>query len=508
MPQLSDSPNKQQRHVAAVDLGSNSFHLIVACVEADGTVRIIDRIKEMVRLGSGLDSRNYLDEESQQRALDCLSRFSQRLQNIRKKDIRISGTNTLRLAKNSQKFIKLARKVLDHKIDIISGIEEARLVYQGAIYGLSENENNRMVIDIGGGSTEIIIGKNKAPIMLESIGAGSSSMTSRFFPDGIISKSRVKHADIYVRQKIEEIREDYLETGWDQCVGTSGSIKAIAKVLLLSGISDGTITTKNLKTLLDTLLKIELIPDIHLEGLTNDRRPVFIGGVVILYSLFKALKIKSMNVSDGALREGLMLDIVGRIQHHDIRELSVQQMIKRFSVRVRHANNIDVTCQYLINRLQKSHPIKDESLLQILSWAAQLHEIGLVISHRSYHHHSAYLVQNSDMPGFSIQEQQLLSILIRYHRKSVNIEDFETFSKKQLKDIFYVLIVLRLSIIINRSISGSDEIMNYEFNINNKNVKLAFSEKWFDENALTLADLQNEMRYLKQIGYMLSVKEK
>ena len=498
---------ENHRLVAAVDLGSNSFHLIVASIESNGGIKIIDRIKEMVRLGAGLDENNYLDENSQQRALDCLARFAQRLQNISSRDIRIAGTNTLRIAKNKNKFIKRAKKVLDHKIEIISGVEEARLVYQGVIYSLSEHQNNRLVIDIGGGSTEVIIGKNKKPIKLKSIHAGSTSITKYFFNDGVISKARIKKAELFVMQEFEEIREEYLEAGWDQVVGTSGSIRSISKVLLLTGLTDGTITRPALKQLIETLIKTKSISKIKLDGLTNERQPMFIGGVVVLNSLFKILKIKAMYVSDGALREGLMLDIVGRIRHRDIRSLSVDQMAERYSIRASHADNILTTCQYMLKQINHSWLPEDDSLIQMISWAAQLHEIGLAISHSRYQKHSAYLVQNSNMPGFSIQEQQLLSLLVRNHRKSFLLEDFESYSKKQSKEIFRALIILRLAIIFNRSVSESMKSMDYQIAAKGKTISLVFSGQWFEESALTITDLQTEAKYLNQVDYLLEINE-
>ena len=350
----------------------------------------------MVRLGAGLDHRDRLDESTQLRALECLNRFSQRLQNINKKDIRVAGTNTLRLAKNAKKFTKRAKKILNHRIDIISGIEEARLVYQGAIYSLSEQGNKRIVIDIGGGSTEVIIGENRDPIKLESINIGCVSITKKFFSDGFISESRIKQADIYARRKIDPIRYDYLNTGWEQCVGTSGSIRSISKVLQMSGITDGNITDKGLNQLLEKIQEFTTIDKIRIDGLSSDRRPVFIGGLIVLKAVFKTLKLQQMTVSDGSLREGLMLDLVGRINQEDIRVSSVEHLASRYDVRQQHANNIISSCKHLYAELKETWDLDDENHYLLLLWAARLHEIGLAISHASFHKHGAYLAMNSD----------------------------------------------------------------------------------------------------------------
>ena len=495
----------QSRIVAAVDLGSNSFHMVIASLEENGSLRIIDTIKEMVRLGAGLNSRNYLDEEAQLRALDCLGRFSQRLQNIQKKDIRITGTNTLRNAKNARKFIKRAKKVLNHRIDIISGIEEARLVYHGAIYSLAELGNKRLVVDIGGGSTEIIIGKNHSPIKLESLEMGCVSITKKFFSDGLISKSRLKQADIFARQEIAPVRRDFLESGWEQCVGTSGSIRSISKVLLANDITDGTITDKGLKQLLDMLLEFELIHKIKLDGLISARKPVFIGGLIVLNAVFKALKLKQMIASDGALREGLMLDIVGRIKHEDIRETSVMHLANRYDVRPDHAMNVISSCKHLCAELDGVWSICDENHWLLLSWAAQLHEMGLAISHSGYHKHGAYLVLNSDMPGFSMQEQQFLSLLIRYHRQKLLLDKLESFTPKYRKKILRLIVILRIAAILNRSVPEY-QTPDYTVEAKKQSLTLRFPEHWFDDNPLTIADLESEVDYLCAIGLKLEIK--
>lgn len=503
----NDSENIQSpsRTVAAVDLGSNSFHMVIASLEDNGTLKVIDSIKEMVRLRAGLDDNNYLDEETQQRALDCLSRFSQRLQHIKKKDIRVAGTNTLRNAKNARSFIKRARKVLNHRIDIISGIEEARLVYHGAIYSLAELGNKRLVVDIGGGSTETIIGENRKPMMLESLEMGCVSMTQKFFSDGEITRSRISRADIFACQEIAPIQFDYIKTGWEQCVGTSGSIRAISSVLLANGMTDGSITDKGLKQLLEMLLKFKSIGDIKLDGLSGERKQVFIGGVIILNAVFKSLKLDQMTVSDGSLREGLMLDIIGRIKHEDIRETSVEQMAGRYGVRQEHANNIVLSCQHLYGELEDRWSLDDESHRLLLNWAAQLHEMGLAISHSGYHKHGAYLALNSDMPGFSMQEQQILSLLIRFHRQKILPDEFELFSSKFRKKIMRLIVILRIAVILNRSVPDYQK-PDYTVEAKKKSLTLRFPEHWFDDNPLTIADLKSEVGYLRVTDIKLSIK--
>ena len=493
------------RIVAAVDLGSNSFHMVIASLEENGSLKIIDTIKEMVRLGAGLDDKNVLDEESQQRALECLNRFSQRLQNIHKKDIRVTATNTLRIAKNARQFIKQAKKVLNHRIEVISGIEEARLVYHGAIYSLAELGNTRLVVDIGGGSTEVIIGKNLKPMKLESLEMGCVSITKKFFSDGKITKSRLKAADIYARREIEDIKYEYLKTGWEQCVGTSGSIRSISKVLLANEITDGTITDKGLKQLLEKMLDFEFIKKIKLDGLISQRQAVFVGGVVVLNAVFKALKLKQMIASDGALREGLMLDIVGRIKHKDIREVSVKHLASRYDVRQQHAENIIASCRHLYTELAEAWSLSDENQYLLLIWSAHLHEMGLAISHSGYHKHSAYLALNSDMPGLSMHEQQLLSLFIRYHRQKFQLSAFESFSPKFCNKVFQLIIILRIAVILNRSMPEY-ATPDYIIKAKKQSLTIQFPKHWFDDNPLTIADLESEIDYLETIDYKLEIK--
>ena len=505
---MEDDLENKQHHsktVAAVDLGSNSFHMLIASLEENGSLKVIDKIKEMVRLGAGLNSKQQLDEETQQRALECLSRFSQRLQNIDEKDVRITGTNTLRLAKNAKKFTKRAKKILNHRIDIISGIEEARLIYQGAIYGLAELGDKRLIVDIGGGSTELIIGENRKPIQLESIDMGCVSITKKFFSDGLISEFRIKEADKYARHNIYPIQHDYLTTGWEQCVGTSGSIRSISNVLLMSGFTDGTITYKGLKQLLLKIQEFESIDKIKFDGLSSERRPVFIGGLIVLKATFKALKLQQMTVSDGSLREGLMLDIVGRIKHEDIRVSSIEHLASRYDVRTHHANNVIASCEHLYAELKEPWMLDDENHYLLLLWAARIHEIGLAISHSGYHKHGAYLAENSDMPGFSLQEQQILSLLIRYHRQKFIKGDFKTFSSKHRKALYRLTIILRISVILNRS-RPDYQAPDYSIKAKKKSLTLRFPEHWFDDNPLTIADLENEIDYLETIGFKLKIK--
>ena len=303
------STEETPRTLAAVDLGSNSFHLIIAQY-SNGKLSVIDKLREMVRLRAGLDEEKRLTSEAQQTALDCLSRFAQRLQHIPTENIRIVGTNTLRTARNSREFLRQAHKILGHPIQIISGIEEARLIYTGVAHSLAETGQKRMVIDIGGGSTEIIIGEQFTPSILESIPVGCVSMTLDYFANGKITAKKFRKAHMATRLELENVAHEYLQSGWEQTIGASGTIRSIAKILHANNWSSGNITREGMEQLKHQVLAVEHIDQLQLDGLSEDRRPVILGGFVVLYTLFDALNIKEMDVSDGAVREGLIYDLI------------------------------------------------------------------------------------------------------------------------------------------------------------------------------------------------------
>lgn len=493
---IQQSPDTSQS-LAAVDLGSNSFHMIIARLADDGSIQVIDKIKEMVRLGAGLDKSNYLTDEAQARALDCLQRFGERLREVKANNVRIVGTNTLRVAKNSRKFLSRARELLGHNIEIISGIEEARLIYLGVSHSLALTGDKRLVIDIGGGSTECIIGQKFSPIKLESLYMGCVSMTQRFFPDGNLTKEQFKKANIAARIELERISFDYKRTGWDQAVGASGSIKSISNVLFEEGITDNRkITLPGLKKLRKILINAETLDSLTLNGLDDERKPVFVGGFIVLYAIFNALDIEEMDVSDGAVREGLIYDILGRIRHEDVRETTVLRLMERFSVDTDHANNVSNTAIELLKQVKKAwglDQIKDYE--NVLRWAALLHESGLTIAHAGYHKHGAYLAQNSDMPGFSFQAQQILATLIRSHRQKFPVTDFSNLPEQHINATRYLAFILRIAVILHRNRENID-IPELEILVTENSMRMNFPVNWFEDHKLTHADLEQEQLHL------------
>ncbi len=460
---------------AAVDLGSNSFHMVVAKY-ADGHIQIVDRMKEMVRLADGLDDQRNLDEATMERTISCLSRFGQRIHEFPYGHVRAVGTNTLRQARNSGEFMRRARQALGHPIEIIAGREEARLIYLGVTHTVYKEGERRLVADIGGGSTELIIGCDFQTHLTESLYMGCVSMTRQFFGDGKITAKNMRKAILFARQEMEAIENLYRKTGWDSAIGASGTILSINKVLGLQGWAQEGITPAGLERLREHLVNAGHIDRVELDGLSANRRPVFTGGVAVLSGIFEALGLAHMSVSDGALREGLLHELIGREHHQDIRELTVKEMQQRYSADAEHAARIETTALYCLDKLSSSEKLQNNGDARLLlSWAARLHEIGQAIAHSGYQKHGAYLVQNSDLPGFSRQEQQSVAALIRNHRRKITRSDFNELPNSNVEQTLMLCILLRLAIVLNRS-RTSETLPAFEIYVGDKRLELCFPD--------------------------------
>ncbi|KAF3976923.1 MAG: Ppx/GppA family phosphatase [Methylococcales symbiont of Iophon sp. n. MRB-2018] len=489
-------------NVAAIDLGSNSFHMIVCKLEK-GKLRTIDRLREMVRLASGLDDHKKLDNKTQIKALECLERFGQRIRNFPPGSVRIVGTNTLRIAKNSQEFIRKAEKALGHPIDIIAGIEEARLIYQGVANSLGSNANSRFVMDIGGGSTEYIIGINDIAHTKESLKMGCVTVSNKFFKDGIISKKSFKKATLYAQQKLEPYQRQYDIRHWDEAIGASGSLRCIDKVLVASKWSKNGITKKGLEKLVSHILKCKHLDDLNLPALADERLPVFLGGVIIIYATFLKLGIEQMTVSDGALREGLVHDLLGRIYNDDIRSQTVKTIAEHYLTDQEHCKRIQQTVDYMLNQLDNSCCTGNSKIItQFLLWAVSLHEIGRNIAHSQYHKHGAYIIENGDFAGFSRQDQQLLATLVLSHRKRFSSSMFKKLPEPWNVYTPYLAIILRLAILLHRN-RHTLEAPKFKISIQATLTTLTFNNDWLNNAPLTETDLKSEARYLKDAGYTL-----
>lgn len=495
-------PKKLPEVVAAVDLGSNSFHMIV-CSLKDGKLQILDRLREMVRLASGLDKNGDIDSATQARALACLEKFGQRVRDFPPGSVRAVGTNTLRVANNSQAFLRQAEQALRHPIDIIAGIEEARLIYLGVAYSLGGNNGARLVMDIGGGSTEYILGTGDAPREKESLHMGCVTLSNLFFKGGKLSKSAFAQAVLFAEQQLEPFQQAFRRDKWDKAIGASGSLRAIDKVLTLKNWSNNGITMSGLEQLVAHIGQCAHVNDLKLPDLNPERLPVFPGGVAIVYATFKILGIDQMTVSDGALREGLIQDLIGRMSDHDIRTATVRNWAERFHTDKDHAARIKQTIAYMLPQLSSQRsPIDNDTITQFLEWAADLHEIGRDIAHSGYHKHSAYIIENGDLAGFSRQDQILLAALVRTHRRKFVHALFAGLPAPWNELAPYLSIILRLAVLLRRNRFDAG-LPPFQIAIDKAKIRLAFPNGWLDAAPLTQADLRQEADYLKQGGFKL-----
>ncbi|MCP4996706.1 MAG: exopolyphosphatase [Gammaproteobacteria bacterium] len=491
--------------VAAVDLGSNSFHLIVAQVN-DNDLQVVDRLKEMVRLGEGLDADKNLTPEVEARALACLTRFGQRLKSLPLGSVRVVGTNTLRQVRNSAAFLHGAEVALGHPVDIIAGREEARLVYLGVAHSLATDER-KLVVDIGGGSTELIVGKGFTAESMDSLHMGCVSISRKYFPQGEITLSAMRSAELAGALEIRPVKLEYRRAGWQQAIGSSGTIRAIQSVVQANDwVDEGEgITADSLQKLRDALIGFGHIDRIELEGLSEERRPVFSGGVAVLRSVFKALNIEQMQVSDKALREGLLYDMLGRTGHQNVRKQSILALCKRYDIEMNHAGRVEQTALNLLSQVTDQWNLEESDYSPLLSWASRLHELGLTVSHSQYHKHGAYLIANSDMAGFSRQDQCALAALVRGHRRKFPLDVFEAQPIRIRNDLVMLCILLRLAVLLNRDRNDTTAI-DILVRAKPDQLKLVFTDGWLEKQPLYLMELKQESKRLKAAGFKLKFK--
>ena len=480
--------------VAAIDLGSNSFHMIVARIDG-GNLKVIDRLKEMVRLGEGLTENKYLRAEVADRALACLERFGQRLRGMPPNSVRAVGTNTLRQVRPEARFIEQAQLALGHPIDVIAGREEARLIYLGVANGLAAGDERRLVVDIGGGSTELIVGEGFNPRMRESLHMGCVSMSRTHFANGKISAKLMDKAELAGALQIRPVRELIRNAGWKSVVGSSGTIKSIAAVVAAEGWCDEGISASSLARLRDALAGFGRVGAIDLKGLGEERRPVFVGGVTVLRSLFNMLQIEQMQVSDEALREGLIYEMMGRIRHEDVRERTVAALCQRFATDEGHAGRIQNTALTLYGQVARSWGLTDPNYPGMLGWAARLHEIGLSVAHSQYQKHGAYLLRNADLSGFSRREQAILATLVLGHRRKFPLSEFQTLPSPLQQGARRLCVILRLAVLMHRGRSPTAKPYPM-LNTEGDRLTLRFPHDWLSSHPLTRLELEEEARRL------------
>ena len=488
--------------LAAVDLGSNSFHMVIARVDHGG-IQIVDRLREPVRLAMGLQDDGSLDEESQERAIKCLTLFGQRLRDFGPDQVRAVGTNTLRKARNSRKLLREASKALGHRIDIITGREEARLIYLGVSHGIAGAPARRLVIDIGGGSTECIIGDGFETVSVHSLYMGCVGFTKQFFGDGKISRKRMNNARLAASLELQPVQKKLRKKGWERAIGASGTIRSVAAILSEAGWAHGTITAEGLSNLEQAMVTAGRLEKLELPGLDPDRRPVFAGGVAILSAVFERLHIEEMWISPTALREGLLYDIIGRIQDEDPRDRTIAMLCDRYSIDQAHADRVQATALGLLGQVVDDWDLRSDDAAHALAWAAQLHEIGLAVNYTGHHKHGAYLVASSDLPGFSRDEQALVAALVRGHRRKLDDSYFESLPPELHTSAKRLSALLRLAVLLNRN-RDAEVVSLPHLTASGSKLKLNFAEEWLSENPLARVDLEREQRLIKPSGLRLT----
>ena len=489
--------------LAAVDLGSNSFHMVVARY-THGQLVILDRLREMVRLGAGIEADGRLNKDVAARALACLERFGQRLRDMRPDSVRVVGTNALRRARRKEAFVERAREAIGHPIEIVSGIEEARLIYSGVSHTMPAGPGRRLVCDIGGGSTEIIIGEGLEPLELESLQTGCVRVSEEFFAEGRLSQKRMQRARVAARQAIEPYQAAFRRRGFDEAVGSSGTVRAIGDSIRELDPDAVDIGADGLERIIHELGRLEHIRDLKLHSVTDDRKLSFAGGVAILAELFEQLGIESMRVADGAMREGLLYDLLGRYTDEDARERTVRSMQERYHVDLAQAERVENTTINFLEQVEQAWPLTDPEIELILRWAARLHEIGLDVAHSGYHRHGAYLLANADMAGFPREEQKLLAIMVGSHRRKPAIEEAGELAPPWDKRAPAMTLLLRIAVLLNRGRS-TVPLPSIKLIARADSLELRFPPEWLDDHPLTVADLQAEIDHLKDVGFRLRV---
>ena len=505
MPHTLQNPPPLQdgELLAAIDIGSNSFHMVIARYLL-GQLRVVDRLRETVRMADGLDAKGGLSDDARARAMDCLARFGQRIRDIPSVRVRALATNTVRRLRHPQAFLEAAEVALGHAIEVVSGREEARLIYLGVAHAQPPREGQRrLVIDIGGGSTEFIIGTDFEPIERESLQAGCIASTRRFFPEGKLSRRRWRDALHTIGAEFQSISSRYRALGWDEAIGSSGTHKAISEICQKMGLSKGAITAEALPKLREALLKAKNVDDIDLPGLSDDRRPIIAGGVLVLEAAFQALGLERLQVSKAAMREGILYDLLGRHGNNDLREASVAALMHRYGVNDDQAICVEDTALRLFEQVAEPWQLTGEDA-QMLSWAARLHEIGLVIAHNGYHTHGAYLLEHSDIAGFSRQEQQMLAALVRSHRRSIHKHAFDAVPERLLLTARRLTALLRLAVLLHRA-HEPDPIARLELLANGDALTLGLDPAHLANRPLLRADLQGEIESSAGLGMELHI---
>ena len=492
--------------LAAIDLGSNSFRMEIGRV-VGSQIYTLDSLRDTVRLASGLTREKFLSREAFQRGLDVLERFGERLRGFAPHSVRAVGTNTLRVARNAPEFLSEAERRLGFPIEVIGGREEARLIYFGVAHLQQPGARRRLVVDIGGGSTELVVVNGYTPEVMESLYVGCVSYSLRHFPDDTFTRAAFREAELAARREFEVVSRGLRRLGWSDAIGSSGTARALADLLEQNELSDHGITLEGLEALKAAMIKAGCGADLRLLGLRQDRIPVLGGGLAIMLAAFSELSIEHMDVSEGALRTGVLYDLLGRVRHEDMRETTVREFAQRYSVDEAQAQRVSGLASRLWAGLRASQLAgrsadddKDDDALQLLLWAARLHEIGLSISHNGYHKHAAYILTHADMPGFSRKEQGELATLVLGHTGKLAKMKSVLESGADVR----ALLCLRLAAVMFRSRTDLAPA-TLQLSVYRSRYQIEISADWLEANPLTEYDLRQEMSEWERHGIALGM---
>ena len=498
----NEGSEQDPSELVAIDLGSNSFHMIIARLHS-GQLYVIDRMRERVKLAAGLDANKHLTEEAQRRGLQCLERFGQRLRALPQARVRAVATNTLRRARNAREFLHRARAALGHPIEVISGREEARIVYLGVAHDLSDDAGRRLVVDIGGGSTEVIVGERFEARRTESLHMGCVSHTAAFFSDGRLRRESFREAVTQAQVELEPIKRDVRKLGWVSAVGSSGTITAVDSILRSNGWSDG-ITYAGLRMLRDVMIEQGRIDKLMIPALSEERASVMPGGLAILMAAFKSLRIDRMTAASGALREGLLYDTLGRIQHEDVRDRTIERLTERYGIDREQALRVQDTARACLGQVAHAWELHHPEYGMLLDWAARLHEIGLVVSFSGFHLHGAYLITHGDMPGFSRDQQAYLAALVAGHRRRPKPDRIEGLRVAGGEVALRLAAILRLAATLNRARDPA-QLPPLQLTAAGPVLELRLPPGWLDDHPMTAADLRKQQEYLEMAGFHFTV---
>jgi exopolyphosphatase / guanosine-5'-triphosphate,3'-diphosphate pyrophosphatase len=485
--------------LAAIDLGSNSFHLAITRVE-HGEARPVERIAEAVQLAANMEDE-LLSAEAIARGLECLARFRQAIDSVKPGKVRVVGTNALRVARNAREFCRAGEAILGYPLEVVSGREEARLIYLGVAHSLA-NDTSRLVVDIGGGSTEFIIGERFEPQLMESLYMGCVSYADRFFPKGKISAKAFDEAYFSAYGEMLNIRKTYLKKGWQDVVGSAGTLRAIESVIVAQGWAASGISAGNLEKLKQLLLSFDSTKSLgKLDGLVEKRRGVFPSGLAITCAIFDALKLDEMRTSVGALREGIVYDTIGRLSHEDVRERSVRALMQRHSVDEQNAAKVEETATYLFDSVRDAWGLGDNER-EMLVWACRLHEVGLSIAHGGFHKHGQYLVENTDLAGFSKTEQLELGLLVRGHRQKFPRDEIELRANGRAETMTRLCQLLRLSVLL-KHVEPVEDSPAFQLRAKGDGLLLLYPCGWLQGHPLTRHALEREQGILAKKNLVL-----